>query len=248
MKKLTYLLSFVCCGALAVCSQSAMAQHAASSGVLPETAEEFAPASVDPAMVRPTDSSDFRDHLEFETHMRRQSDVTFFEMMPGYGASLPQRAIDSKTRKEIESAQNLSKNLRRAMDELVNTKDDAKRTTLTSAIQKMLDEQFERDLKQREDELKKVEARLTALRAQLEKRKAAQADIVQLKLQTMVNEANGLGFPASGIDRDLWNVRGLPGLSVPVYGAPATVGPDFPRPSTGAELEPFFPGEVEPER
>ena len=62
-------------------------------------------------------------------------------------------------------------------------------------IQQQLTTQFENDLKQREKDLAEVEKRVKTLREQLDKRKGAQAEIINLRLQTLVNDANGLGFP-----------------------------------------------------
>lgn len=66
----------------------------------------------------------------------------------------------------------------------------------TELIRKRLQLQFRKDLQQREAELKKVEERVKALRTQLDKRRTAQNDIISLKRQTILNEANGPGFPA----------------------------------------------------
>ena len=88
-----------------------------------------------------------------------------------------------------------SKKLRAAVYSLRKGKDEAARKAAADMIQQQLTAQFERDLKQREKELAEVEQRVKTLREQLDKRKAAQADIINLRLQTLVNEANGLGFP-----------------------------------------------------
>ena len=42
-----------------------------------------------------------------------------------------------------------------------------------------------------------MEQRVTKLREQLDKRKAAQKAIIDLRLQTIVNDADGLGFAAT---------------------------------------------------
>lgn len=87
--------------------------------------------------------------------------------------------------------------LRAAIEALKNSQSDAEKKKAADIIQEQLKSQFERDLKQREKELATVEDRVRKLREQLDKRKAAQGDIINLRLQTLVNEANGLGFPAS---------------------------------------------------
>ena len=95
---------------------------------------------------------------------------------------------------EIEAMQKLQA----AIQQLKNGGDDAARTAATETIQQQLTTQFEADLKQREKELAEVEQRVKSLREQLDKRKAAQADIINLRLQTLINDANGLGFPDTG--------------------------------------------------
>ena len=85
--------------------------------------------------------------------------------------------------------------LQTAIKQLSTGKDDEARKAAADTIQQQLTTQFEADLKQRETELQEVEQRVKSLREQLDKRKAAQADIINLRLQTLVNNANGLGFP-----------------------------------------------------
>jgi hypothetical protein len=88
-----------------------------------------------------------------------------------------------------------SKKLQAAVQSLKTGKDEAARKAAADVIQQQLTTQFESDLKQREKELAEVEQRVKTLREQLDKRKSAQAEIINLRLQTLVNEANGLGFP-----------------------------------------------------
>ena len=88
--------------------------------------------------------------------------------------------------------------LQAAIQQLKTGKENAARKAATETIQQQLATQFEADLKQREKELAEVEQRVKSLREQLDKRKAAQADIINLRLQTLINDANGLGFPDTG--------------------------------------------------
>ena len=83
--------------------------------------------------------------------------------------------------------------LQTAIKQLSTGKDDEARKAAADTIQQQLTTQFEADLKQRETELQEVEQRVKSLREQLDKRKAAQADIINLRLQTLINDANGLG-------------------------------------------------------
>ena len=88
-----------------------------------------------------------------------------------------------------------SRKLQAAVQSLKTGNDEAARKVSADVIQQQLTTQFESDLKQREKELAEVEQRVKTLREQLDKRKGSQAEIINLRLQTLVNEANGLGFP-----------------------------------------------------
>jgi len=102
-----------------------------------------------------------------------------------------------------------------AIHQLSTGKDEEARKAAVDTIQQQLTTQFETDLKQREKELAEVEQRVKTLGEQLDKRKAAQADIIKLRLQTLINDANGLGFPDTGFgtaeNRPINGRRGQPG-------------------------------------
>jgi len=112
------------------------------------------------------------------------------------------------------------KKLQAAIQQLSTGKDEESRKEAADTIQQQLTIQFEADLKQREKELAEVEQRVKSLREQLNKRKAAQADIINLRLQTLVNNANGLGFPGSNLgtgEVDLFTPESVVPGNVPVY-------------------------------
>lgn len=91
------------------------------------------------------------------------------------------------------------KKLHAAIQSLRTDKDEAARKAAADVIQQQLTTQFESDLRQREKDLSEVELRVKTLREQLNNRKAAQAEIINLRLQTLVNDANGLGFPDASL-------------------------------------------------
>lgn len=91
------------------------------------------------------------------------------------------------------------KKLAEATRLLHSSKDEAERNKAADTIREQLNAQFDRDLKRREKELADIEARLKTLREQVEKRKAARDRIVGLKLDTILNEADGLGFPGESV-------------------------------------------------
>lgn len=90
-----------------------------------------------------------------------------------------------------------NRKLQAAIKSLKTSKTESEKKKAADIISAQLKLQFERDLKKREEELAKVEERVRSLREQLDKRKAAQDDIINLRLQTLVNDANGLGFPTN---------------------------------------------------
>jgi hypothetical protein len=103
-----------------------------------------------------------------------------------------------------------------AVEKLKSAKSDADKTNATNEISKLLEKSFQRDLERREHEIAQVEARVKKLRDQIEKRKKAKDDILNLRLKTIVNEADGLGFPGGfEADSDLFSSRpkafGVPG-------------------------------------
>jgi len=63
-------------------------------------------------------------------------------------------------------------------------------------LEKLLKKAFDRDLDRRDKEIADVENRVSRLRDQIKKRFANKEAIVKLRLQTMVNDAAGLGFPS----------------------------------------------------
>ena len=71
----------------------------------------------------------------------------------------------------------------------------ADRNAVETRVQEQLQVQFDHDLKRREEQLKEVEERVTKLRQQLDRRREAANDIIRLRVQTLLNEASGLGFP-----------------------------------------------------
>lgn len=91
-------------------------------------------------------------------------------------------------------------------DELGEAKDDKQKTALTDKLKGAVDKCFENDMKTRETELTRLQQRLDKLRAQLERRRKAKDEIVQLEVKVLANEAAGLGFstsPASKVRRTI---------------------------------------------
>ena len=86
------------------------------------------------------------------------------------------------------------------------------------AVQELLTVGFLRDLETRESELKDLETRVQKLRAQLDKRKAAKQEIIDLRLKTIQNEADGLEYPGAGAPSGPVTPNLVPDLnSLPTY-------------------------------
>lgn len=85
-------------------------------------------------------------------------------------------------------------NIKRLVHELSETTDDKKKAELVKRLETAIAESFDDDMKDREGEISKLEERLTKLRTLLERRRKAKADIVQLEVKVLTNEADGLGF------------------------------------------------------
>ena len=81
-----------------------------------------------------------------------------------------------------------------AIDKYKEAKSDEDRVAAEKELRAALVERFELLMKQREADLADLKARLERLTAQLQKRRDAKDDIVELRLKVVMNEANGLGF------------------------------------------------------
>ena len=76
----------------------------------------------------------------------------------------------------------------------LNSDDEQKRAEALKELEDALEELFDVRTESREKQIADLEKRLQTLRTQLTDRKTKKAEIVRLRIQTVVNEANGLGF------------------------------------------------------
>ena len=125
-------------------------------------------------------------------------------------------------------------------DASASQKDEARKQ-----IEGILSEQFDRDLEHREKQIEDLQRQIEKLKEQLEKRREAKERLVELRIELLINEAEGLGFP------NAWNSgpvfgRGpmMPGAMGPGMSAPAIQG--LPRPNIPAEPRPPARGEPQP--
>ena len=87
------------------------------------------------------------------------------------------------------------------MIELRAAEDDATKEDLTKKLEAAIVKNFDEDMTSRETDLTQLEERLTKLRAQLDRRRKAKAEIIQLHLKVIVNEADGLGFSGASVNQ-----------------------------------------------
>lgn len=86
----------------------------------------------------------------------------------------------------------------KAFEALKSSGVQAEKDAAAEKLKGILEKQFNRDLERREKEVAELEERVKKLREQVTKRKEAKDDIVTLRMATIMHEAAGLGFPATG--------------------------------------------------
>ncbi len=74
---------------------------------------------------------------------------------------------------------------------------DSEKKEARESIAKYLKDEFERDQKTRREQVERLEEQVAKLRAQLDKRQESQSKIIELRMQLLENEADGLAFPES---------------------------------------------------
>jgi len=72
--------------------------------------------------------------------------------------------------------------------------DDEKKAAAEDKLREAVEEMFDARSKSREAQIKDLEKRINSLRDQLQQRRDKKAEICRLHVQTLVNQANGLGF------------------------------------------------------
>ncbi len=84
--------------------------------------------------------------------------------------------------------------IREAATALNEAEGDDARSDAKAKMTELLDEFFESDMDRREKELAEVEERVTKLRSTLQRRREKKRDILDLQMEVLLNEADGLGF------------------------------------------------------
>jgi hypothetical protein len=136
--------------------------------------------------------------------------------------------------------------IREAATALNEADSDDARSDAKAKLTELLDEFFETDMERREQELAQVEERVTKLRSTLQRRREKKRDILDLQMEVLLNEADGLGFfggDAFGAPGAPWAIQlqgpamlqGPPGIQPPYPPDPAraVVAPTQPKPAVG---------------
>ncbi len=85
-----------------------------------------------------------------------------------------------------------------AIEDLRKAKTDEEKADARKQLNSALGDEFDEYLKHQAKELDRLEAKVKKLRGQWDKRREAKDELVALRIQTLENEANGLGWPAGG--------------------------------------------------
>jgi hypothetical protein len=84
--------------------------------------------------------------------------------------------------------------IREAAAAVSQAEDEESKGEAQERLEQLLDDYFDEDMKRREDELDQVEQRVKKLRDLLQRRREKRREIVDLQVQVLLNEADGLGF------------------------------------------------------
>jgi hypothetical protein len=76
--------------------------------------------------------------------------------------------------------------------------DDAAKSKASAELKANLEKQYDLFVEGQKKQIEDLEARLAKLREQLDKRRTAKERVVELKLQMVLSQAEGLGFPDNG--------------------------------------------------
>lgn len=135
--------------------------------------------------------------------------------------------------------------LGQALAKLRETESEDDRNKSITEIRGLLSKQYDESLDRYEDYLAELEARLAKMKEQVDKRRDAKMELVDLRLKTLVNEADGLGWPSEanqslfGAQSPSFYAPSFPSTAVPSQQfAPQVLIPTTPRNFSGPPLSP----------
>lgn len=92
---------------------------------------------------------------------------------------------------------------------LRQSKDEKTRSAAAEKLKKLLETTFDRDYERRNRQLVELEQRVAKLRSQLDRRKKSRDDVIDVRVKSLLYEAEGIGFPGFG---DAWQPIEQPGM------------------------------------
>jgi len=108
----------------------------------------------------------------------------------GYGG----RWLSSPRARESNEKSKAALLLRNAQHRLARAETDEARQEATTELRELLNASFELDLAKRQSELAAIKQRVAMMESKLQKRIAAKEKIIGLRLQVLLNDADGLGW------------------------------------------------------
>lgn len=115
-----------------------------------------------------------------------------------YGYYSAQSARSRSTRVSAEES-------KQAQAALADLQEDSNDEDARATLNQILGKQFDDDIKNRKQHIDRLEEEIESLKNQIAKREDARQRIIELRIELMLNEAEGLGFPTS------WNAVSTPG-------------------------------------
>ena len=128
--------------------------------------------------------------------MRQPPSNFYYGIGPAFGSP----PDDPEMAKLTETENALAHESNELIEQYASTEDYQAREKVKTKLRELLAKQFEVQNQRRERELTRIEERLGKLREQLRKRTAARETIIDRRIESLVSEAEGLGWtaPAAG--------------------------------------------------
>ena len=127
---------------------------------------------------------------------------------PGQPAALAPRATSIYGDGQVAAFRKAASKSQEAYQKLLEAKDEA-REEAEDELRGALEEEYDMGLVQYEKHLEQMESRLKKLREELDRRRDAKREMVDLKLQWMLNSADGIDWPGATHRNDRLLIRGV---------------------------------------
>ncbi len=108
---------------------------------------------------------------------------------------------------ELSPTAKANRQLRTAQQRLAKAEDEKAKEVAIAEVRKALGAYFDVDLERRQSELAAIKKRVAEMEGQLKKRVDAKEDIIALRLQVLLNDADGLGWSYNGFKENTGGSR-----------------------------------------